>query len=79
MDTKYSGKIKLYYFGKSWKTEAQIRSKIRSIVKQETEKENSNPNNKACFQIDKLQGSLNVTPICNDIRYPGLKLLCPGS
>ena len=53
MDTKYSGKIKLYYFGKSWKTEAQIRSKIRSIVKQETEKENSNPNNKACFQIDK--------------------------
>ena len=54
MDTKYSGKIKLHYFGKSWKTEKQIRFKMRSIIKQETDKENSNPTIKACFQIDKL-------------------------
>ena len=52
MDTKYSREIKLYYFGKSWKTEIQIRSKMRSIIKQETVKENSNPIIKACFQID---------------------------
>ena len=51
MDTKNAGKIKIYCFGKSWKTETQIRSKMRSIIRQEAEKENSNPKTKACFQI----------------------------
>ena len=52
MDTKFSSKIKMFYFGKSWKTEKQIQSKMRSIIRQEAEKENSNPKTKACFQID---------------------------
>ena len=43
MDTKNASRIKTYYFGKSWKTEAQIRAKMRWVAKQETVKENSNP------------------------------------
>ena len=40
-DTKHSGSIKIKYFGKSWKTENQIKSKMRYIAKQDKENLNS--------------------------------------